>query len=92
MPRHGKFKLLTSSSRGLSVRITLLINRDLASNVALNLLLPKLVERHQLTAVYWNQVGTQPDTPSLEVLFFSNRSVPINCKHLFILQQKGLID
>ena len=52
------------------MRITLLINRDLASNVALNLLLPQLVERHQLTAFYSDRVGTQPDDPSLAMLFF----------------------
>ena len=52
------------------MRITFLINRDLASNVALNLLLPKLIEQHQLTAFYSDQVGTQPDDPSLAVLFF----------------------
>ena len=52
------------------MRITLLVNRDLASNVALNLLLPQLVERHQLTAFYSDQVGTQPDDPSLAMLFF----------------------
>ena len=52
------------------MRITFLVNRDLASNVALNLLLPKLVEKHQLTAFYSDQVGTQPDDPSLAMLFF----------------------
>ena len=76
MPRHGKSKLITSSSRGLSVRITLLTNRDLASNAALNLLLPKLIERHQLTAFYSDRVGTQPDDPYLEVLFFFEHILP----------------
>ena len=52
------------------MRITLLNNRDLASNVALNLLLPQLAERHQLSAFYSDQVGTQPDDPSLAMLFF----------------------
>ena len=52
------------------MRITFLVNRDLASNVALNLLLPTLVEKHQLTAFYSDQVGTQPDDPSLAMLFF----------------------
>ena len=70
MPRLGKSKLAASLLGDLSVRITLLINRDLASNVALNLLLPQLVERHQLTAFYSDRVGTQPDAPSLAMLFF----------------------
>jgi len=70
MPRLGKSKLAASLLGDLSVRITLLINRDLASNVALNLLLPQLVERHQLTAFYSDRVGTQPDDPSLAMLFF----------------------
>ena len=52
------------------MRITFLINRDLASNVALNLLLPQLAERHQFSAFYSDHVGTQPDDPSLAMLFF----------------------
>ena len=60
----GEILLAASLLEDLSVRITLLINRDLASTVALNLLLPQLVETHQLTAFYSDQVGTQPEHPS----------------------------
>ena len=47
----------------LSTRITLAINQDLPSNVALNLLLPEMIETHQLTAFYSNQLGKQPAPP-----------------------------
>ena len=70
----------------LSTRITLAINQDLSSNVALNLLLPKLIETHQLTTFYSNQVGKQP-APPLELV--SNAGCPA-AKHRIPNFKEGL--
>jgi methionyl-tRNA formyltransferase len=53
------------------LRICLLANQDLASNLALNQLLPQLAEKHQLRVYLSSKVGGQQDVPKeLAVLAF----------------------
>jgi methionyl-tRNA formyltransferase len=59
------------------LRITLLTNRDLASNYALNLLLPKLSADHQLRLFCSDRVGSQPEAPALATLSFYEQTLPM---------------
>ena len=53
------------------MKICLLANQDLASNVALNHLLPRLAEKHQLRVYLSSKVGAQQELPAeLAVLAF----------------------
>ncbi len=54
------------------MKITVLANRDLASNFALNLLLPELNERHELRVFLSSHVGSAKAMPPelLELAFF----------------------
>ena len=45
------------------MRITLLTNRDLASNIALNLLLPTLSDKHEVEAFALARLARHPPTP-----------------------------
>jgi len=59
------------------VRITLLTNRDLASNVALNLLLPQLSSNHELHVFCSDRVGRTPAAPGLETASFYEQTLPL---------------
>ena len=61
---------------GGALRITLLTNRDLASNFALNLMLPTLSEHHELQVFCSDSVGTQPVEPTLSELAFYEQTLP----------------
>ena len=58
------------------MHITLLVNRDLASNVALNNLLPDLSEAHDLTLYYSERVGHPPSNHALATLEFFEQTLP----------------
>lgn len=58
------------------MRVTLLANRDLASNFALNLLLPELSQRHELQVLCSDQVGSRPTTPGLDTVKFFEQTLP----------------
>ena len=58
------------------MRITLLTNRDLASNIALNLLLPALSDGHELEVCCSSSVGTPSAHPDLATLRFLEQTVP----------------
>ncbi len=58
------------------MRITLLTNRDLASNIALNLLLPALSDRHQLEVFCSSSVGTPSAHPDMATLQFLEQTLP----------------
>ena len=60
------------------MRITLLTNRDLASNFALNLLLPQLSSSHELHVFCSDRVGSKPAAPGLATASFMNRRYPWN--------------
>ena len=58
------------------MNITLLCNHDLASNVALNSLLPALVGQHRLRVFYSSRVGGKPSPePALALLRFFEQSL-----------------
>ena len=58
------------------MNITLLANRDLASNLALNLLLPALADNHRLRLFLSSRVGgTQDVAPELEALAFFEQTL-----------------
>ncbi len=58
------------------MRITLLTNRDLASNIALNLLLPALSDRQQLEVFCSSSVGTPSAHPDMATLQFLEQTLP----------------
>ena len=58
------------------MRITLLTNRDLASNIALNLLLPTLSDGHELEVCCSSSVGTPSAHPDIEILQFLEQTLP----------------
>jgi methionyl-tRNA formyltransferase len=58
------------------MNIAILCNRDLASNFALNLLLPRLVEEHRLRVFYSSHVGGgATPVPALALLRFFEQSL-----------------
>ena len=58
------------------MRITLLANRDLHSNYALNLLLPRLTQEHSLTLFLSDTVGgNRPQQPDLQWLHFLEQTL-----------------
>ena len=58
------------------MRITLLANRDLHSNFALNLLLPRLAKEHSLTLFLSDTVGgNRPQQPDLQWLHFLEQTL-----------------
>jgi methionyl-tRNA formyltransferase len=58
------------------MNITLLANRDLASNLALNQLLPRLSEQHQLRVFLSSQVGSAANLPEpLRLLKFFEQTL-----------------
>ena len=59
------------------MRITLLTNRDLASNVALNLLLPQLSSNHELHVFSSDRVGRTPAAPGLATASFYEQTLPL---------------
>ena len=59
------------------MRITLLTNRDLASNFALNLLLPELSTHHDLHVFWSDRVGGQPAAPGLATASFYEQTLPL---------------
>ena len=59
------------------MRITLLTNRDLASNFALNLLLPQLSTHHDLHVFWSDRVGSQPGAPGLATSSFYEQTLPL---------------
>ena len=59
------------------MRITLLTNRDLASNFALNLLLPQLAKNHELHVFCSDRVGSKPAAPGLAALSFYEQTLPL---------------
>jgi len=59
------------------VRITLLTNRDLASNFALNLLLPKLTRNHELHVFCSDRVGSRPAATGLAAASFYELTLPL---------------
>jgi len=59
------------------VRITLLTNRDFASNFALNLLLPELSIHHDLHVFCSDRVGGQPAAPGLATASFYEQTLPL---------------
>ncbi len=61
----------------IPVRITLLTNRDLASNFALNLLLPQLSTHHDLQVFCSDTVGSQPVAPGLATASFYETTLPL---------------
>ena len=61
----------------IPVRITLLTNRDLASNFALNLLLPELSTDHDLHVFCSDRVGGQPAAPGLATASFYEQTLPL---------------
>ena len=59
-----------------ALRITFLTNRDLASNFALNLLVPALSENHELQVFCSDAVGRKPVEPTLAELNFYEHTLP----------------
>ena len=59
------------------MRITLLTNRDLASNFALNLLLPQLSTHHDLHVFCSDRVGGQAAAPGLATASFYDQTLPL---------------
>ena len=59
------------------MRITLLTNRDLASNFALNLLLPQLSSSHELHVFCSDRVGSKPAAPGLATASFYEQTLPL---------------
>ena len=59
------------------MRITLLTNRDLASNLALNLLLPQLSSNHDLHVFCSDRVGSKPAAPGLATALFYEQTLPL---------------
>ena len=59
------------------MRITLLTNRDLASNFALNLLLPRLSNNHKLRVLCSDRVGAEPAAPGLATTLFYEQKLPL---------------
>ena len=59
------------------MRITLLTNRDLASNFALNLLLPELSTHHDLHVFCSDRVGGQPPASGLATASFYEQTLPL---------------
>ena len=59
------------------MRITLLTNRDLASNVALNLLLPQLSSNHELHVFCSDRVGSTPAATGLATVSFYEQTLPL---------------
>ena len=59
------------------MRITLLTNRDLASNYALNLLLPSLSSNHELHVLCSDRVGSKPAAPGLATASFYEQTLPL---------------
>ncbi len=59
------------------MRITLLTNRDLASNFALNLLLPQLSNNHQLRVFCSDRVGPKPAASGLANTAFFEQTLPL---------------
>ena len=59
------------------MRITLLTNRDLASNFALNLLLPQLSSKHELHVFCSDRVGSEPAAPGLATVSFYEQTLPL---------------
>lgn len=59
------------------MRITLLTNRDLASNYALNLLLPQLSRNHELNVFCSDRVGRTPAAPGLATASFYEQTLPL---------------
>ena len=57
------------------MKITLLVNRDLASNIALNHLLPHLADEHQLQVRLSSSVGGQPAAEQLRNLKFFEQTL-----------------
>ena len=60
------------------MRITLLTNRDLASNFALNLLLPQLSTNHELHVFCSERVGSKPAAPGLATASFYEQTLPLD--------------
>lgn len=58
------------------MRITLLTNLDLASNIALNLLLPALSDAHDLELMCSSSVGKPSTHPELAALRFLEQTLP----------------
>jgi len=71
------------------VRVTLLANRDLASNFALNLLLPALSQRHDLQVLCSDRVGSRPTAPGLDTVTFFEQTLPNELLFPLIDAQKG---
>ena len=59
------------------MRITLLTNRDLASNFALNLLLPQLSNNHELHVFCSDRVGSRNAAPGLAAASFYEQTLPL---------------
>ena len=59
------------------MRITFLTNRDLASNYALNLLLPQLSRNHELHVFCSDRVGSKPAAPGLATASFYEQTLPL---------------
>lgn len=59
------------------MRITLLTNKDLASNFALNLLLPRLSSDHELHVFCSDRVGRKPAAPGLATASFYEQTLPL---------------
>ena len=59
------------------MRITLLTNQDLASNFALNLLLPQLSSNHELHVFCSDRVGSKPAAPGLATASFYEQTLPL---------------
>ena len=58
------------------MRITFLINLDLYSNYALNLLLPTLSKQHAINVFFSSHVGSAPQSPALRQLAFFEQMLP----------------
>ena len=59
------------------MRITLLTNRDLASNYALNLVLPQLSSNHEMHVFCSDKVGNKPAAPGLATASFYEHTLPL---------------
>ena len=59
------------------MRITLLTNRDLASNFALNLILPQLSNNHELRVFCSDRVGAEPVGSGLANAAFYEQTLPL---------------
>ena len=59
------------------MRITLLTNLDLASNFALNLLLPQLSSNHELHVFHSDRVGSRTIAPGLAAASFYEQTLPL---------------